>query len=157
MKNEQQITEFTTLLLTTGDADTSYRSKIPTDAIASITPLVQAGGGVLFSTRLAGMQLIVREGGPPGCAITDFRGPEDQPCVLCGLVWDEAQAESVWDFLLEEARESGRIAAMLKQPTVPWMGVVAYPIVQEFTEREISMLGMVERMVAFAILNEAGR
>lgn len=157
MDNEEhEVNELDTIILTSGDTTTTLRSGVLPNAIEAITPLVQAGGGMLLSTRLAGLHLFIRQDGPPGCALIEFRAPDETPCIISGVVWDEAQADTMWDFLLTEARGSLKVAAVLRQPKVPWIGNVMFPVMMEFTDEEMMMMGAIERAVVFAILNEAG-
>ena len=157
MRNKKQIAELTNILLTTGDTDVAKRSLSNPALIAYMTELVKTGGGVLVKSRLAGLQLKVSNDTPTGCAVIEFLSPADIPCVLSGVVWDEKRSEKMWEFLLTAARHSGKVASILRQPKVPWIGVVVFPLAAAFTTNELTVLGEVERSVVFAILDKAGR
>jgi len=139
--------------LNTGHTRLSPRNEVCEEAIKALLPLVQRGGPI---PKTPGFRLMLtrREGG----ALFTF-SKSGLPVVTCGVAWTKDAEKKFWTSLSElyETVFRGSMQPARKPAPLPWLAVMLLPGILFLTHEDVSMLGDLERCIAWTLFEDEAR
>lgn len=152
----QQLIHYT---LSTGKTGESKR--ISQEAINRLRPLAAAGGAI--PDRLSFVVAVTH--GSDSAMFSVSYGQD--PVATCGVAWTDAGASKVWPIIEKQYLDvsdllmqmpvnhelGGLVSAVAEKPaSLPWLGIVSYPMKATGTPPDISWLPEFELSIAWTIL-----
>lgn len=134
--------------LNTGHTRNSPRREVCDEVIQCLQPVIEQGGPV---PGTAGLQLTVTkyEGGAL------FTVWQRLPIVSCAVAWTKGAEQELWPGLELIYRDiyggSSMVNAAKKPAALPWLSVILLPPINELDVESVSLLGDLERCIAWAM------
>lgn len=136
------------ITMTTGNLVQSPRSGVQQGTIELLEPMLRAGRGVAAGIPF---EIVRRQ---PGSALLTIGEPAG---ALCGVCWDEARSDDGWAAMLTASHETGMRKFPAERPPVPWLAVMILPGMLSMELEAVSMLGDMERCLAWGLIELGDR
>jgi hypothetical protein len=147
------ITSISHLTINTNDLRMSPRAEVSADAIRVLLPWTK--GTKNKATRLPVLPLYARAHRGDGLAQLDIWSapPNAHQVAQAVLVWTPEAEARVWPRVLDQSREAGIIAAVLRKPaSIPWLAAAITQAATVLDPDTLMALADLERCWAWAVL-----
>lgn len=143
------------ITLTTGHTRRSPRSEVSDHVIDRLSPVVEAGGGLLGVGDWR-IDIVSRQNGYAVWHIGSDRNPKE-PWVSCAACWDLGAISFAWANMATTLKKVGfPVLVPTPKEDMPWLAVAFLPGIVAVPLDDIMALGDAERCIAWTLIEREG-